>query len=137
MLLQLFLAQSASFLQVQINEIPHPFNLNGHIPCTIWVNGKRLNISPLEAQKLAEAGAELAFTYLGDTLKKIVKTKEEWKAQLTNEEFYVLREAGTERSFTGDLWDNKDEGIYTCAACDLPLFDSSTKYKSGTGWPSF
>ncbi|MDB4505876.1 peptide-methionine (R)-S-oxide reductase MsrB [Saprospiraceae bacterium] len=92
--------------------------------------------SKVDLQK-AEVRIAKANAGIGDTLKKIVKTKEEWKAQLTNEEFYVLREAGTERSFTGDLWDNKDEGIYTCAACDLPLFDSSTKYKSGTGWPSF
>ncbi len=87
--------------------------------------------------KKAEARIAKVNAEVGDTLKKIVKTKQEWKAQLTKEEYYVLREAGTERSFSGDLWDNKKEGIYTCAACDLPLFDSSTKYKSGTGWPSF
>jgi peptide-methionine (R)-S-oxide reductase len=87
--------------------------------------------------KNAEARIASVNAEMGDTLKKIVKTKAEWKAQLEKEEYYVLREAGTDRPFTGDLWDNKKEGIYTCAACDLPLFDSSTKYKSGTGWPSF
>ena len=87
--------------------------------------------------KKAEARIANAILETGDTLKKIVKSKAEWKTQLTAQEFYVLREEGTERSFTGDLWDNKKEGIYTCAACDLPLFNSSTKYKSGTGWPSF
>ena len=52
-------------------------------------------------------------------------------------EFYVLRQKGTERAFTGDLWDHKKDVIYTCAGCDLPLFDAETKFKSGTGWPSF
>lgn len=60
-----------------------------------------------------------------------------WRAELSSEEYNVLREDGTERSFTGDLWDNKKAGIYTCAACGLPLFSSDTKFKSGTGWPSF
>jgi peptide-methionine (R)-S-oxide reductase len=92
--------------------------------------------SDIEIKK-AEARIASVNAETGDTLKKVVKTKAEWKAQLEQEEYYVLREAGTERPFTGDLWDNKKEGIYTCAACELPLFDSSTKYKSGTGWPSF
>ena len=71
------------------------------------------------------------------SIEQIKKTDAEWKEQLTDMEYYVLREKGTERSFTGDLWDNKKEGIYTCAACELPLFESGTKYVSGTGWPSF
>lgn len=72
--------------------------------------------------------------FLGE---KITKTSEEWKADLNENEYYILREKGTERSFTGDLWDNKKEGLYICRACELPLFDSDTKFKSGTGWPSF
>ena len=87
--------------------------------------------------KAAEARISKATQEVGDTIQKIVKPEKEWKEELTQMEFYVLRKAGTERAFTGDLWDNKKEGIYTCAGCDLPLFDSSTKYKSGTGWPSF
>lgn len=70
-------------------------------------------------------------------LTPIKRSAEEWKSELSDIEYYVLREEGTERSFTGDLWDNKKEGIYTCRGCGLPLFDSATKYKSGTGWPSF
>lgn len=60
-----------------------------------------------------------------------------WKNILAPMAYQVLREEGTERAFTGALWDNKKEGIYTCAGCGLPLFSSATKYESGTGWPSF
>jgi len=74
---------------------------------------------------------------LPDKIEHIKKSVEEWKNQLTEDEFYVLRQKGTERAFTGDLWDHKKECIYTCAGCELPLFDSATKFKSGTGWPSF
>lgn len=73
----------------------------------------------------------------GEKIDKVVKTPEEWKAELTKMEFYVLREKGTERSHTGDLLKNKKTGTYTCSACGLELFSSQTKYKSGTGWPSF
>jgi peptide-methionine (R)-S-oxide reductase len=71
------------------------------------------------------------------SIKKIEKSEAEWKKELTDEEYYILREKGTERAFTGDLLNNKKEGTYTCAACALPLFESNTKFKSGTGWPSF
>ena len=81
--------------------------------------------------------ATTAVTSKGDTIKKITKSPEEWKAELSEQEYYVLREQGTERAFTGALWDNKEKGIYTCRGCQLPLFSSTTKFKSGTGWPSF
>ncbi|MDO1511746.1 peptide-methionine (R)-S-oxide reductase MsrB [Maribacter confluentis] len=68
---------------------------------------------------------------------KIQKTKAEWKKELTDAQYYVLREAATENPFTSELLDNKEKGTYVCAACSTPLFKSETKFKSGTGWPSF
>jgi peptide-methionine (R)-S-oxide reductase len=73
----------------------------------------------------------------GDTLESVQKSKAEWQAQLNDLEYNVLREAGTERAFTGEYWRNKKKGIYVCRACQLPLFESNTKFQSGTGWPSF
>ena len=70
-------------------------------------------------------------------VEKIQKTEEEWREQLTPEQYRVTREHGTERAFTGEYWDNKEEGVYRCVACGTPLFSSETKYDSGTGWPSF
>ncbi|XP_058744415.1 uncharacterized protein LOC131617045 [Vicia villosa] len=61
----------------------------------------------------------------------------EWKKRLTDEQFYVTRKKGTERAFTGDYWNTKTEGTYHCICCDTPLFESSTKFNSGTGWPSY
>ena len=72
-----------------------------------------------------------------ESIEKIIKSDEQWRTELNEIEYNVLREAGTERAFTGDLWDHKSDCIYTCAACDLPLFDSKTKFKSGSGWPSY
>jgi peptide-methionine (R)-S-oxide reductase len=68
---------------------------------------------------------------------KIKKSEEEWKKELTPEQFQVMRKAGTEPAFTGKYYKTKDPGMYTCAACGQPLFSSDTKFDSGTGWPSF
>ncbi len=68
---------------------------------------------------------------------KIKKTDEEWKEVLTPEQFKVTRQKGTECAFTGAYWDSKDEGTFVCVCCAQPLFHTSTKFNSGTGWPSF
>ena len=85
--------------------------------------------SLLGSQKVLAASNE-AHSFLS-------RTKEEWRKSLSPEAYYVLREEGTERSFSSILNDEKREGIFACAGCDLPLFDSSKKFDSGTGWPSF
>jgi len=68
---------------------------------------------------------------------KIQKSEQEWKQELTPEQFRVCREKGTERPFTGEYTHTKENGVYKCVACGNELFDSSTKFDSGTGWPSF
>lgn len=70
-------------------------------------------------------------------MKKVDKTEEEWRKQLTPEQYRVMREKGTERPFTGDYYKTLDKGLYVCAGCGNPLFSSDTKYESGSGWPSF
>lgn len=68
---------------------------------------------------------------------KVVKSVDEWRAQLTQEQYHVTREQGTERAFTGDTWNNHEKGIYRCICCGNDLYRSEHKYESGTGWPSF
>lgn len=68
---------------------------------------------------------------------KIQKSEQEWREQLSDEAFYVCRQNGTEAPFSGKYYDYKGDGIYKCVCCDAPLFESSTKFNSGTGWPSY
>ena len=68
---------------------------------------------------------------------QVVKTEEEWKKELSPEQFRILREKGTERAFTGEFWDHHEIGTYSCAACGQELFQSDSKFDSGCGWPSF
>lgn len=68
---------------------------------------------------------------------KLEKSDAEWRAELTPEQYKICRQCGTEPAFSGEYWDKHDEGIYQCACCDTPLFSSSTKYDSRSGWPSY
>ena len=70
-------------------------------------------------------------------MEKLQKSEQEWREELSPEEYHVLREQGTERAFTGAYWDTKSPGVYRCRACGQELFSSDTKFDSGTGWPSF
>lgn len=68
---------------------------------------------------------------------KVSKSEDEWKNELTPEQFDICRQGGTERPFSGKYWDSKEDGVYRCACCGNELFSSDTKFDSGTGWPSF
>ncbi|MEX0665341.1 MAG: peptide-methionine (R)-S-oxide reductase MsrB [Acidimicrobiia bacterium] len=74
---------------------------------------------------------------MSDDTREITKTDDEWQGELAPEQYQVLRRAGTEPAFTGKYWDCHDDGVYRCAACGAELFDATTKFESGTGWPSF
>ena len=74
---------------------------------------------------------------MSEEQEKVDKSEEQWRQELSPEQYRILREKGTERPFTGRYVHNKAEGTYRCAACGQPLFDSETKYESGSGWPSF
>lgn len=108
---------------------------------SFFVACKTKNSNNLKTSDVEVTSMDISKSYLinklGDTIPKIVKSNEAWKQILTHLEYNVLREKGTERAFTGDLYDNKNEGLYTCRGCGLPLFDSKHKFDSGTGWPSF
>jgi peptide-methionine (R)-S-oxide reductase len=92
--------------------------------------------APMEAAAVA-SDSLIPAQYAGGKLIKLEKSADAWKRELNEKEFYVLRQEGTERAFTGDLWDHHEHGVYVCAGCGLPLFASETKFNSGTGWPSF
>ena len=68
---------------------------------------------------------------------KITKSDEAWRAELSDMQYKVCRQKGTEQAFTGEYWDCKEKGVYTCSCCGNPLFDANSKYDSGSGWPSF
>jgi peptide methionine sulfoxide reductase msrA/msrB len=96
--------------------------------CYVYIRPKLEKFKKVFAEKLKKES---------QPLEKIRKSPAEWKSQLTNNQYLVARRKGTEPAFSGKYWDHKGDGTYTCVCCGLPLFDSSTKFKSGTGWPSF
>ena len=94
------------------------------------------------AETNAETVTIVEFSSTGErqgetSVPKVVKNESEWKQQLSAQEFEVTRHEGTERAFTGKYWDQHEQGIYRCVCCGTALFNSETKFESGTGWPSF
>jgi peptide-methionine (R)-S-oxide reductase len=87
--------------------------------------------------RTAETGVFASMETSPKTESEIRKSEQEWRKELTPEQYHVLREKGTERAFTGATWNAHDPGTYICAGCGNPLFSSDTKFESGTGWPSF
>jgi peptide-methionine (R)-S-oxide reductase len=105
----------------------------------LWTNAKRVP---------ADEGGELAQGNESSQLERtsemttsdddnIAKSEAEWQEQLSDMEYKVTRQKGTERAFSGEYWDHHADGVYTCICCGQPLYDSETKFESGTGWPSF
>ena len=103
------------------------------LPIIISCGNHHAEHPEIEVQDIAATEIDLD----SNRIEKIVRSEQEWKKQLSPEAYRILREKGTERAFTGEYWNNKKEGVYCCAACKLPLFKSDTKFRSGTGWPSF
>jgi len=95
--------------------------------------GVRAAIAQVTIENFSAAGKSLGTVRVA----KVVKSEAEWRKQLDKESYYVTREAGTERAYTGATWDSHADGLYRCICCDTALYDSKTKYDSQTGWPSF
>jgi peptide-methionine (R)-S-oxide reductase len=93
--------------------------------------------SAKQAQKSKQRAETINQSKKVGQTEKIVKSDEEWKKHLTEMQFYVTRKKGTERAFTGELWNNHEDGVYVCVCCGQELFSSKHKFESGTGWPSF
>ncbi len=106
--------------------------LSGAVVIAIAPNA-RAAVDMVEIESFDANGKSLGLSRVD----KIVKSEAEWRAQLAPLAFEVTRKEGTERAFTGPYWDNHADGIYRCVCCDTALYDSKTKFDSGTGWPSF
>ncbi len=106
----------------------------GTISASVWLAAAENKAGkPVKIIQFDAAGARKGVV----EVEKVVKTEAEWKKQLDREQFEVTRKAGTERAFTGKYAKNHEDGLYHCVCCETPLFDSKTKFESGTGWPSF
>lgn len=102
---------------------------------SLFVAGHAIAAAPAQVtiENFSAAGKSLGTVRVA----KVVKSEAEWRKLLSAESFHVTREEGTERAYTGALWDNRADGLYRCICCDTALYDSKTKYESHTGWPSF
>jgi len=115
---------------------------NHHGPLDVMMGMMRTSVL-LAAVLTLGAGVPAAVKVYSDKAKgfvmtdKVVKTDEEWRRQLTPEQYNVTRKKGTERAFSGAYWNTHDKGVYRCVACKNDVFRSDTKFDSGTGWPSF
>jgi peptide-methionine (R)-S-oxide reductase len=107
------------------------------VAIVVALSGRKLNVETTVAAAATPAKVSTKAPSMKFDGVKIDKTDAEWKKILTPEQYYILREAGTEQPYTGALEKNHQHGTYYCAACGLALFKSSTKFESGTGWPSF
>jgi peptide-methionine (R)-S-oxide reductase len=105
----------------------------GIVSATVGGSARKSEPGEVTIVEFSDAGSRLRKAKVA----RVIKTDAEWKKQLTPLQFYVTRQAGTERAFTGATWDNKETGVYRCVCCDTALFSSKTKFESGTGWPSF
>lgn len=113
-------------------EIKLPVNVaSANVPIKSKAPAANQTTAPAVETKAADVRNDV---YKGE---KIVRAEEQWRKLLTAEQFYVLRQKGTEKPYTGAYTDNKQSGVYHCGACDLPVFGSESKFDSGTGWPSF
>jgi len=95
------------------------------------------SVKPPDTQAGAKTSPATSSSETSSAGDKVLLSDAEWKKKLTPEQYYVCRQQGTERAFTGKYWDSKQKGVYTCVACGNELFHSETKFDSGTGWPSF
>jgi peptide-methionine (R)-S-oxide reductase len=98
---------------------------------------RRLHIGAIAAKHPVGQSESKEMSDKTTKIDKIEKSDEEWRKQLTPEQYRIARQKGTERAFTGEYYDSKNPGTYTCVCCGSPLFDSDAKFDSGTGWPSF
>lgn len=98
----------------------------------MWFKRQQIGLPATIEQQREKTAVESS-----ESFEKWNLSEQEWRARLPEDRYHILREKGTEPAFSGELWNNKQEGTYFCAGCALALFSSSTKYDSGTGWPSF